>query len=65
MTELLDQLSKLEAKGKEAIVDSTDAAKLKELQAELTRVLEEVGIQHDKMPFDEGIQQQLPDQKIR
>ena len=41
------------------------AAKLKELQAELSRVMEEVGIQHDKMPLDEGIKQQLPDQKIR
>jgi len=41
------------------------AARAKELQAELTRVMEEVGIQHDKMPLDEGIKQQLPDQKIR
>ena len=41
------------------------AAKLKELQAELTRVMSEVGITQDKMPLDEGIKQQLPDQKIR
>ncbi|MEK6260605.1 MAG: sulfatase [Planctomycetota bacterium] len=41
------------------------AAKLRELQAELNRLLLEVGIQQDKMPLDEGIKQQLPDQKIR
>ena len=41
------------------------AAKLRELQTELDRQLLEVGIEHDKMPLDEGIQQQLPDQKIR
>ena len=41
------------------------AAKLKELQAELSRVMTEVGIKEDRMPLDEGIKQQLPDQKIR
>ena len=41
------------------------AARVKELQAELTRVMSEVGIRHDKMPLDDGIKQQLPDQKIR
>ena len=41
------------------------AAKRKELQAELTRVMSEVGITDDKMPLDDGIKQQLPDQKIR
>ncbi len=41
------------------------AAKVTELQAELTRVMAEVGITDDKMPLDEGIKQQLPDQKIR
>ncbi len=41
------------------------AAKLRELQAELNRLLLEVGVQQDKMPLDEGIKQQLPDQKIR
>ena len=40
-------------------------AKVKELQAELTRVMSEVGIVQDKMPLDEGVKQQLPDQKIR
>jgi len=41
------------------------AAKLKELQTELNRQLLAVGIEHDKMPLDEGIKQGLPDQKIR
>ncbi len=47
------------------IAKSEHAAKLRELQAELNRLLLEVGIQQDKMPLDEGIKQQLPDQKIR
>ncbi len=41
------------------------AARLKEMQTELSRVLADVGISADKMPLDEGIKQQLPDQKIR
>ncbi|MFM8724052.1 MAG: acetylglucosamine-6-sulfatase, partial [Planctomycetaceae bacterium] len=37
------------------------------LQAELAKVMREVGLtaETDKMPVDQGIQQQLPDQKIR
>ena len=45
--------------------DPRYATRLKEMQAELARVLVEVGITEDKMPLDEGIKQQLPDQKIR
>ena len=41
------------------------AGRVKELQAELIRVMAEVGLTDDKMPLDEGIKQQLPDQKIR
>ena len=47
------------------IANPEHAGKLRELQAELSRQLLEVGIEHDKMPLDEGIKQQLPDQKIR
>lgn len=39
--------------------------KLAELKRELARVMSDVGIIQDKMPLDEGIKQQLPDQKIR
>ena len=43
------------------------AAKLKELQAELVKDLADVGLNasNDKMPLDEGIKKELPDQKIR
>lgn len=47
------------------VADPRYANRLKEMQAELARVLLEVGITEDKMPLDEGIKQQLPDQKIR
>ena len=47
------------------VADPRYATRLKEMQAELARVLVEVGITEDKMPLDEGIKQQLPDQKIR
>ena len=47
------------------VADPRYASRLKEMQAELARVLVEVGITEDKMPLDEGIKQQLPDQKIR
>jgi arylsulfatase A-like enzyme len=37
------------------------------MKAELAKVMQEVGLtaENDKMPMDEGIQQALPDQKIR
>ncbi len=47
------------------VADPRYANRLKEMQAELARVLLDVGITEDKMPLDEGIKQQLPDQKIR
>ena len=36
-------------------------------QGELVRVMKEVGLtpENDKMPLDEGIKSELPDQKIR
>lgn len=47
------------------IKNSAHAGKLQELQSELARLLTSVGIERDAMPLDEGIKQQLPDQKIR
>ena len=39
--------------------------KVKELQAELARLKQELGLVRDVMPLDEGIKTALPDQKIR
>lgn len=47
------------------IADPKYADTLKQLQAELKRVMADSGITQDKMPLDEGIKQNLPDQKIR
>ena len=43
------------------------AAVVKELQGELARLMREAGLtpEADKMPLDEGIKKELPDQKIR
>jgi N-acetylglucosamine-6-sulfatase len=43
------------------------AAVVRDLQAELVKVMLEVGLtsQNDRMPLDAGIKQELPDQKIR
>ena len=38
---------------------------VKELQAELDRLLKETGADPDRMPLDEGVKQVLPDAKIR
>ena len=38
---------------------------IRHLQAELIRQMAAVGIGDDKMPLDDGVKQQLPDQKIR
>ena len=47
------------------IDDPAHAGKVKELQAELKRLMQETGALPDKMPIDEGIQERLPDAKIR
>lgn len=47
------------------INDARCSAKAKELQRELVRVMKETGLKEDKMPLDEGIKKELPDQKIR
>lgn len=50
---------------KNLIDDPTQAARVKELQAELAKLMQATGIEKDVMPMDEGIKQGLPDQKIR
>jgi N-acetylglucosamine-6-sulfatase len=52
---------------KNVINDPKVAAKLSELQSELSRLMKETGLtpQTDKMPLDEGIKKALPDAKIR
>ncbi|MBI5684955.1 MAG: sulfatase [Verrucomicrobia bacterium] len=49
------------------IADPACAKKLKELQAELARLMKATGLtaKTDKMPLDEGVKQALPDLKIR
>ena len=49
------------------IKDPALAGKVTELQAELARVMGDHGLtpETDKMPLDEGIKKELPDQKIR
>ncbi len=52
VTELLDQLGKLEAKGKDAVVDSTDAAKLNELELDAASTKLTVTTQPRTVPGD-------------
>ena len=40
-------------------------AKVRELEVQLAVLMDETGIKQDKMPIDEGIKKDLPDQKIR
>lgn len=47
------------------IDDPSCATIAAQLRSELDRLMNEVGITRDKMPLDEGVKQQLPDQKIR
>jgi N-acetylglucosamine-6-sulfatase len=47
------------------IDDPRYAGKVKELQAELTRLMRATGVEKDVMPLDEGIKAELPDLKIR
>jgi N-acetylglucosamine-6-sulfatase len=52
---------------KNLIHDPKQASKVEELKAELVKQLAAVGLNesNDKMPLDEGIKSELPDQKIR
>jgi N-acetylglucosamine-6-sulfatase len=47
------------------IRDPQHAETLGELKTELAQLLKETGLEPDKMPIDEGIKSELPDQKIR
>ena len=49
------------------IAEPQHAAIVKELRAELTRLMAATGLtaENDRMPLDEGIKKELPDQKIR
>jgi len=50
---------------KNLINDPGHAAKKTELSAELHRLMQAAGALPDTMPLDEGVKQELPDQKIR
>jgi N-acetylglucosamine-6-sulfatase len=50
---------------KNLIKDPQYGGKIKELQAELARLMRETGIERDQMPLDEGIKTHLPDLKTR
>jgi N-acetylglucosamine-6-sulfatase len=47
------------------IADPAQTDRIRELQAELVRLERAAGLAQDTMPIDEGIKQDLPDQKIR
>lgn len=47
------------------IDDSQHAVVLKDLREKLANQLRATGVDQDRMPLDEGVKQQLPDQKIR
>ncbi len=38
---------------------------VKRLKGELARLMKNSGVKRDQMPVDEGVKQELPDQKIR
>ncbi len=47
------------------IGDPAQEGRIRELRAELDRLKRQSGLVRDAMPLDEGIKQELPDQKIR
>jgi arylsulfatase A-like enzyme len=64
----LAELYDLEAdphESKNLIKDPARADTVKELQAELLRLMKETGVEKDAMPLDGGIKKELPDLKIR
>ena len=66
MAELYD-LKNDPGETKNLINDARYAVKLSEMKEELAKVMAGVGLtaENDKMPLDEGIKKELPDQKIR
>jgi arylsulfatase A-like enzyme len=64
LSELYDlQSDPLESKN--LITDPTQANRIRELQADLSRLMKATGITQDVMPLDDGIKKTLPDLKIR
>jgi N-acetylglucosamine-6-sulfatase len=61
----LYQLSVDPEESRNLIADPRHAGKVRELQAELVRLMQETGIEQDEMPLDAGIKKELPDLKIR
>jgi arylsulfatase A-like enzyme len=47
------------------IDDPAQATRVKELQAELARLMQETGALPDSMPIDEGVKMELPEKSIR
>jgi arylsulfatase A-like enzyme len=47
------------------IDDPQYADRVTELQAEMVRLMKELGLREDRMPLDQGIKKELPDLKIR
>jgi N-acetylglucosamine-6-sulfatase len=43
----------------------SEEAKLRELQVMMAKLMDDAGLAEDKMPMDEGVKKELPDQKIR
>jgi arylsulfatase A-like enzyme len=64
LAELYD-LSADPLESKNLIKDPAHVGTVKELQAELARLMMETGIEKDEMPLDAGIKNELPDLKIR
>jgi arylsulfatase A-like enzyme len=52
---------------KNVITDPANKARIESLKAELTKLMAQTGLtpETDKMPLDEGVKKELPDQKIR
>ena len=50
---------------KNLISDPKQSAKRRELQVMLATLEDQSGLTEDKMPIDEGVKKELPDQKIR
>ncbi|RBP46183.1 arylsulfatase A-like enzyme [Roseimicrobium gellanilyticum] len=64
MAELYD-LKNDPGETKNLINASADNAKLRELQVLMAKLMDDAGLAEDKMPIDEGVKKELPDQKIR
>lgn len=64
MAELYD-LENDPGETKNLISSQTHNPKLRELQVLMAELMDAAGLEEDKMPIDEGVKKELPDQKIR